>query len=146
MDEMKRKRFEETLSSFEEDLMESEMDSATKNAFLKSVSIMKEMHTDTQMAHLRIDHRKDELACMRKSIEEMASKIGDMAEKINGLVKLFNSNIRFQREQSEAMNRNWKRLAAYVTVASVISLIGTFGSLKGASISSAIWTTLGKLL
>ena len=153
MDDTQRKQFEEEMMAFEESLMQSGMETEVKNGFLKAVSLMNAMHMDTQMAHLRIDHRKDELKAMKKSIEALTEKISIMSDKISkltdsqtGLIKLFNNNIEVQCKQMDEQKRHMKRITFYISAVSLISLIGTFGSLKGASVASAIWSVLGKLL
>ena len=153
MDESKKKQFENAMAEFEDMLIQSGMETEVKNGFLRTISFMHEMHTDTQMAHLRIDHRKDELKAMKKSIEALTEKVGIMSDKITkltdsqtGLIKLFNNNIQLQCRQMEEQKKHMKRITFYITAVSVISLIGTFGSIKGASVASAIWNVLGKLL
>lgn len=154
MDENDKKRFEEDISSFEDGLLSSTtMDNEVRNSFMQTVSIMKRMHQDTQMAHLRIDHRKDELESMRKSLDKLTEQIGVMSQKVSelavsqtGFARSFNRNIEAQRMQLESMKKMSRRTTIYVTAISVITLIGTFGSLKGASLAASIWGVIGKLL
>lgn len=153
MDEEGKKRFKQDLESLHDDAYKVEMAPDEKNIFLGLIGLMERMHEDTQMAHLRIDHRKGELEEMRNSLDSLSDKIAIMTDKIttltksqNGLIRLFNDNISAQNRQMDSIHRYAKRVTIYVVAISLISLIGTFGSLKGASVASAIWTVIGKLI
>ena len=153
MDEPTRKQFEEDISSFEQDIDDSEMSTDVKNGFIRTIGLMKRMHHDTQMAHMRIDHRKDEMESMRKSIEDLSRSIGDMSGEIKkltesqrGLEIMYKKNLQIQNSQMERSQVQSKRLTIYITVISLISLIGTFGSIKGATAASAIWKVINSIL
>lgn len=153
MDDASRSKFEQEMDSFRDSVYESGLDTDTKNCFMTAIALMQRMHEDTQMAHLRIDHRKDELKTIKKNLEALTEKIGEMADKINDLtdsqkmlIKMFNTQVQKQIEQMEQQKRYGKRMAIYISAISVLSLIGTFGSIKGASIAASIWSVVSKLL
>ena len=153
MDDASRSKFEQEMDSFRDSVYESGLDTDTKNCFMTAIALMQRMHEDTQMAHLRIDHRKDELKTIKKNLEALTEKIGEMADKINDLtdsqkmlIKMFNTQVQRQIEQMEQQKRYGKRMAIYISAISVLSLIGTFGSIKGASIAASIWSVVSKLL
>ena len=146
MDDDAKKKFSEDMDSFENAIRESTMDTGVKNGFIETISLMKRMHIDTQMAHLRIDHRKGELKKMQDNIEKLTSSVDKMSKRISDLITAQRGFVEIFHEQFENNRKQAKRVTAYVTAISVISLIGTFGSLKGASIASSIWNVIGKLL
>lgn len=153
MDGLNRKQFEDDISSFEQDLAESDMNLDVKNGFLKTVGFMKRMHADTQMAHMRIDHRKDEMESMKKSIENLTDSISDMSVEIKkltqsqkGLESMYRKNLQLHNMQMERMHSQNKRMTVYITIISLISLVGTFGSIKGATAASAIWKVINSIL
>ena len=146
MDGTSRKKFEEELNSIEENLYSSNMDKEIQNTFLMQISLMREMHNDTQMAHLRIDHRKDELESMKKSLDSLADKISVMSDKISKLTDSQKGIIQMFNRQLEQQSRSGKRVTVYITVISLISLIGTFGSIKGATLAGSIWKVISNFL
>ena len=146
MDEKGKKKFDSDIQNLEESIYGSALDTESKNLFLSISGLMKTMHADTQTAHMRIDHRKDEMKQMKdsidslsKNVDKMADKIGDLTRSQAGIIQMFNKHL-------ESQKANSRRMAIYITVISVISMIGTFGSLKGASIAASIWNVIGKLL
>ena len=153
MDNEAKKRFDTSMAAFEESVRKADMPMDIANCFLQSIDIIKDIHKDTEAAHMRIDHRKDEQKLMKKSLDSLSEKIAVMSDKVseltksqNGLIKLFNSNIEIQNRQLEEQRKHSKRLTLYIIAISLVSLIGTFGSIKGATIASSIWNVISKII
>ena len=153
MDEAGNKKFQEDISELEDGLYQAEDITGIRNCIIQHLQLTKTLHADIEAAHMRIDHRKDELKVIRKSLDALTEKMGVMSDKVTrlaetqeGLIKLFNKNITAMNRQMEEQKKNSKRISAFIVAISLISLIGTFGSIKGASIATSIWNVLSKLI
>ena len=135
MDELRAKKTKDRLDFLKQEVINLDTDTGVKNVLAHTVGVLEDLREDTENAHHRIDQRK-------KEHEEMMGKLTDLEnelKKSNKIQSAINSNL---AKQAEEADRVGKRRWVFMAILTVIMLINTVGSFKGASIASSIWNAL----
>ena len=135
MDAERTRKTRERLEDLKQEIIELDTDTGVKNAFIHTVGILEDLREDTENAHLRIDHRKEEHEEMMDKLTRLENEL----KKSNELQAEINGNLIKQNEEAD---KTGKRRWLFMVIITVVMLANTFGSFKGASIASSIWNAL----
>ena len=135
MDEQRQRKTKERLDYLKQEVVNLDTDVGIKNALVHTVGVLEDMREDVETAHHRIDQRKKEHEEMMDKLSALESEL----KKSNRIQAEINNNIARQAAESD---RTGKRRWLFMAAMTVIMLINTFGSFKGASIASSIWNAL----
>ena len=135
MDEQRQKKTKERLDYLKQEVVNLDTDTGVKNVLVHTVGVLEDMREDVENAHHRIDQRKKEHEELMDKLTALESEL----KKSNRIQAEINNNI--ARQASEA-DKIGKRRWIFMAVMTLIMLVNTFGSFKGASIASSIWNAL----
>lgn len=135
MDAERTRKTRGRLDDLKQEIIELDTDTGVKNAFIHTVGILEDLREDTENAHLRIDHRKEEHEEMMDKLTRLENEL----KKSNELQAEINGNLIKQNEEAD---KTGKRRWLFMVIITVVMLANTFGSFKGASIASSIWNAL----
>lgn len=135
MDAERTRKTRGRLDDLKQEIIELDADAGVKNAFIHTVGILEDLREDTENAHLRIDHRKEEHEEMMDKLTRLENEL----KKSNELQAEINGNLIKQNEEAD---KTGKRRWLFMVIITVVMLANTFGSFKGASIASSIWNAL----
>ena len=146
MDPARKKLIINQLDELGQMVEESSCDAELKNLFLETVESLKMLNTNIELAHSRLDTRKNEYKDILEEFKSLAQKVSESTASQKEQTDACKEMVNTMRRQIKEIQKNNKRQMAFTATVIALTLISMFGAVKGATTASSIWNVIKVLI
>lgn len=146
MDPERKKLIINQLDELGQMVEESSCDAELKNLFLETVESLKMLNTNIELAHSRLDTRKNEYKDILEEFKSLAQKVSESTASQKEQTDACKEMVNTMRRQIKEIQKNNKRQMAFTATVIALTLISMFGAVKGATTASSIWNVIKVLI
>lgn len=146
MDPERKKLIINQLDELGQMVEESSCDVELKNLFLETVESLKMLNTNIELAHSRLDTRKNEYKDILEEFKSLAQKVSESTASQKEQTDACKEMVNTMRRQIKEIQKNNKRQMAFTATVIALTLISMFGAVKGATTASSIWNVIKVLI
>ena len=114
--------------------------------FLETVESLKMLNINIELAHSRLDTRKNEYKDVLEEFKSLAQKVSESTASQKEQTDACKEMVNTMRRQIKEIQKNNKRQMAFTATVIALTLISMFGAVKGATTASSIWNVIKVLI
>lgn len=142
MDIERTRKVGEEIDNLIQEVLDSSCDNELRNLFVMTACSLKDLYEDVEHAHKRLDARKKEYQDLLEQFKKLSEQIAECNSLQVEQTKACKALVECLQTQIDSMNRSVKHQRWFIMIVSVVTLGASYGTLKGLSMASSIWSAI----